>query len=96
MNYTETEAKVREATNEDPWGPSGTQMSDLAKLTFMYEHFAEICGNGTGMLWKRMFEGTFAHFFEALFEFFEAFHKNCLCTQRNFLIFSEGEKWGLL
>ena len=49
--------QVREATNEDPWGPSGTQMSDLAKLTFMYEHFAEICGNGTGMLWKRMFEG---------------------------------------
>ena len=31
MNYTETEAKVREATNEDPWGPSGTQMADLAK-----------------------------------------------------------------
>ena len=26
MNYTETEAKVREATNDDPWGPSGTQM----------------------------------------------------------------------
>ena len=26
MNYTETEAKVREATNEDPWGPSGQQM----------------------------------------------------------------------
>ena len=23
MNYTETEAKVREATNDDPWGPSG-------------------------------------------------------------------------
>lgn len=56
MNYTETEAKVREATNDDPWGPSGTQMSELAKLTYMYEHFAEICGNGTGMLWKRMFE----------------------------------------
>ena len=24
MNYTETESKVREATNDDPWGPSGT------------------------------------------------------------------------
>ena len=57
MNYTETEAKVREATNDDPWGPSGTQMSELARLTFMYEHFAEICGAGTGMLWKRMFQG---------------------------------------
>ena len=34
MNYTETEAKVREATNDDPWGPSGTQMRNvLYKLT---------------------------------------------------------------
>ena len=24
MNYTETEAQVREATNDDPWGPSGS------------------------------------------------------------------------
>lgn len=23
MNYTETEAKVREATNDDAWGPTG-------------------------------------------------------------------------
>jgi hypothetical protein len=23
MNYTEIEAKVREATNDDPWGPTG-------------------------------------------------------------------------
>ena len=29
MNYTETEAKVREATNDDPWGPSGTQMRNV-------------------------------------------------------------------
>ena len=72
MNYTETEAKVREATNDDPWGPSGpfdipnflkfqrvlgTQMADLAKMTFQYEYFTEICGSGTGMLWKRMFQG---------------------------------------
>jgi hypothetical protein len=24
MNYTEIEAKVREATNDDSWGPTGT------------------------------------------------------------------------
>jgi len=24
MNYTEIEAKVREATNDDAWGPTGT------------------------------------------------------------------------
>lgn len=23
MNYTEIESKVREATNDDPWGPTG-------------------------------------------------------------------------
>ena len=37
MNYTETEAKVREATNDDPWGPSGAQMQEVAAFTFTYE-----------------------------------------------------------
>ena len=30
-----TKIKVREATNDDPWGPSGTQMNDIARMTFM-------------------------------------------------------------
>ena len=34
MNYTETEAKVREATNDDPWGPSGTQMRNVLYSIF--------------------------------------------------------------
>jgi len=50
MNYTETEAKVREATNDDPWGPSGQQMQEIASCTFTYEAFPEVMG----MLWKRM------------------------------------------
>ena len=50
MNYTETEAKVREATNDDPWGPSGAQMNEIATFTFTYEQFPEVMG----MLWKRM------------------------------------------
>jgi len=50
MNYTETEAKVREATNDDPWGPSGQQMQEIAACTFTYEAFPEVMG----MLWKRM------------------------------------------
>ena len=29
MNYTETEAKVREATNDDPWGPSGFDLNKI-------------------------------------------------------------------
>lgn len=50
MNYTVVESKVREATNDDQWGPHGTVMSELAKYTFTYEHFPEVMG----MLWKRM------------------------------------------
>lgn len=52
MNYTETEAKVREATNDDPWGPSGAQMQEIASYTFTYEQFPEVMG----MLWKRMLQ----------------------------------------
>lgn len=50
MNYTETESKVRDATNDDPWGPSGQQMQEVASFTFTYEQFPEVMG----MLWKRM------------------------------------------
>ena len=50
MNYTEVESKVREATNDDQWGPHGTVMGELAKYTYTYEHFPEVMG----MLWKRM------------------------------------------
>ncbi|XP_052430728.1 clathrin interactor 1a [Carassius gibelio] len=50
MNYTEIESKVREATNDDPWGPSGQLMGEIARATFMYEQFPELMN----MLWTRM------------------------------------------
>ncbi|XP_055338723.1 clathrin interactor 1-like [Paramacrobiotus metropolitanus] len=50
MNYTEVEAKVREATNEDPWGPTGPQMQELSQYTYSAEHYHEVMS----MLWKRM------------------------------------------
>jgi epsin len=34
MNYTEMEAKVREATNNEPWGASSTLMQEIANGTF--------------------------------------------------------------
>lgn len=34
MNYTEMEAKVREATNNEPWGASSTLMQEIASGTF--------------------------------------------------------------
>lgn len=50
MNYTEVEAKVREATNDEAWGPTGQLMQELAQATFSYEHYPEIMA----MLWRRM------------------------------------------
>lgn len=50
MNYSDIESKVREATNDDPWGPSGQLMGEIAKSTFMYEQFPEVMN----MLWSRM------------------------------------------
>ncbi|XP_067103678.1 clathrin interactor 1a [Osmerus mordax] len=50
MNYSETESKVREATNDDPWGPSGQLMGEISRCTFMYEQFPEVMN----MLWQRM------------------------------------------
>ncbi|KLU89251.1 epsin-1 [Magnaporthiopsis poae ATCC 64411] len=32
--YSNVQVKVREATSNDPWGPTGTQMSEIAQLTF--------------------------------------------------------------
>jgi len=52
MNYTEIEGKVREATNDDPWGPTGPLMQELAHSTFSYETFPEVMS----MLWKRMLQ----------------------------------------
>ncbi|XP_043263132.1 clathrin interactor 1 isoform X2 [Colletes gigas] len=52
MNYTETEANVREATNDDAWGPTGAMMQELAQATFTYEQFPEVMS----MLWKRMLQ----------------------------------------
>uniref|UniRef100_A0A673W1E6 Clathrin interactor 1a n=1 Tax=Salmo trutta TaxID=8032 RepID=A0A673W1E6_SALTR len=38
MNYSEVESKVREATNDDPWGPSGQQMADISRALLAWEH----------------------------------------------------------
>ena len=50
MNYTEPEAKVREATNEDAWGPTGPLLAELVRYTNMYTCFGEVMG----MLWTRI------------------------------------------
>ncbi|KAB5578723.1 hypothetical protein GE09DRAFT_1090798 [Coniochaeta sp. 2T2.1] len=42
MNYTEMESKVREATNNEPWGASSTLMQEIANGTFNYSTLNEI------------------------------------------------------
>ncbi|KAJ5184954.1 hypothetical protein N7491_007178 [Penicillium cf. griseofulvum] len=42
MNYTEMESKVREATNNEPWGASTTLMQDIANGTHNYQLLNEI------------------------------------------------------
>lgn len=44
------DAQVREATSNDPWGPSSSLMSEIADLTFNVVAFAEVMG----MVWKRL------------------------------------------
>ncbi|KAJ5989249.1 Golgi to endosome transport protein (Ent3) [Penicillium waksmanii] len=42
MNYTEMESKVREATNNEPWGASTTLMQEIANGTNSYQLLNEI------------------------------------------------------
>lgn len=49
-NYTDAQVKVREATSNDPWGPSSTLMSEVADLTYNVVAFTEIMQ----MIWKRL------------------------------------------
>ncbi|KIH69431.1 ENTH domain protein [Ancylostoma duodenale] len=47
MNYTEAENLVYEATNEDPWGPTGPQMKEIANYTFqVLEHYKYVDDRG--------------------------------------------------
>ncbi|XP_068385605.1 epsin-2 isoform X2 [Eschrichtius robustus] len=49
-NYSEAEIKVREATSNDPWGPSSSLMTEVADLTYNVVAFSEIMS----MVWRRL------------------------------------------
>lgn len=42
--------QVREATSNDPWGPSSSQMADISDLTYN----VVACNEIMTMLWKRL------------------------------------------
>lgn len=54
MNYTEYEIKVRDATNNDPWGASSTLMNEIASATWHFNHFTEIMTT----IYKRLEESS--------------------------------------
>lgn len=59
--YSQAQIKVREATSNDAWGPTGTQMSDIAHMTFgQHSEFYEIMDmldkrlNDKGKNWRHV------------------------------------------
>ncbi|UOH82535.1 hypothetical protein LQV05_005242 [Cryptococcus neoformans] len=60
--YTDTQTKVREATSNDPWGPSGTMMNEIAQLTYNQNDFVEVMEmldkrlNDKGKNWRHVFK----------------------------------------
>ncbi|XP_077980476.1 epsin-2-like isoform X2 [Glandiceps talaboti] len=49
-NYSDSQVKVREATSNDPWGPSSSLMTEIADFTYNVVAFSEIMA----MIWKRL------------------------------------------
>ncbi|GBC08065.1 hypothetical protein RclHR1_00790015 [Rhizophagus clarus] len=60
--YSDIQAKVRSATSNDPWGPSGTLMNEIAKATYNHNEFLEIMEmidkrlNDHGKNWRHVFK----------------------------------------
>ncbi|CAK9291263.1 unnamed protein product [Gordionus sp. m RMFG-2023] len=63
-NYSDAQVKVREATSNDPWGPSSSLMTDIADLTYNVVAFSEIMQ----MIWKRLNDSgkNWRHVYKAL------------------------------
>ncbi|KAI0257083.1 hypothetical protein BJV78DRAFT_1115633 [Lactifluus subvellereus] len=60
--YSDVQAKVREATSNDPWGPSDTQMNEIAQMTYNQNDFVEIMEmldkrlDDKGKNWRHVFK----------------------------------------
>uniref|UniRef100_A0A0N5A451 ENTH domain-containing protein n=1 Tax=Parastrongyloides trichosuri TaxID=131310 RepID=A0A0N5A451_PARTI len=54
MNFTDAEIKVRNATNDEGWGPTNQQCDEISSMTYQYDLCTEACE----MLFKRMMENT--------------------------------------
>ncbi|KAM3910047.1 epsin-3 [Leptodactylus fuscus] len=61
-NYSEAEVKVREATSNDPWGPSTTLMAEIAQMTYSAEYHEVMMMvwrrlNDSGKNWRHVYKG---------------------------------------
>ncbi|XP_077107570.1 epsin-3 [Ranitomeya variabilis] len=61
-NYSDAEVKVREATSNDPWGPSTTLMNEIAQMTYSPEFPGVMMMvwrrlNDSGKNWRHVYKG---------------------------------------
>ncbi|XP_016955799.1 epsin-1 isoform X4 [Drosophila biarmipes] len=104
-NYSDAQVKVREATSNDPWGPSAAIMGEIAELTYNVVAFSEIMQ----MIWKRLNDHgkNWRHVYKALIllEYLiktgtEKVAQQCkenifaIQTLREFVYFEEGKDQG--
>ncbi|OQR73911.1 clathrin interactor 1-like [Tropilaelaps mercedesae] len=78
-NFSELEAKVREATNDEPWGPHSSLMQEISQATFSYESFPEVMG----MLWRRLLEDNkrvWRRVYKAMLNIFSIHHPFPVCV----------------
>ncbi|KAI8971796.1 hypothetical protein BDF20DRAFT_825412, partial [Mycotypha africana] len=60
--FSEVQKKVREATTNDAWGPSGALMNEIAQLTYNEQDFIEVMDmldrrlNDKGKNWRHVFK----------------------------------------
>ncbi|KAI8910061.1 hypothetical protein DFJ77DRAFT_115460 [Powellomyces hirtus] len=60
--YSDIQIKVRQATSNDPWGPSGSLMADISQSTFNHRDYVEIMEmvdkrlNDSGKNWRHVFK----------------------------------------
>ncbi|KAG4304945.1 hypothetical protein PORY_001620 [Pneumocystis oryctolagi] len=62
LKYSDVQNKVRSATSNDPWGPSGADMNEIARMTFDPHSFSEVMDmldrrmNDKGKNWRHVFK----------------------------------------
>lgn len=63
-SYSDAQVKAREATSNDPWGPSSTLLAEVSDLTYNVVAFSEIMS----IIWKRLNDSgkNWRHVYKAL------------------------------